>query len=264
MSDRIRTNWRSGEWQAGAGLSRQETNVSMLPNLPKVASDQGDVSLVWSAAYAAHRPWYGNPTVSATVNKQIQRQTYAPSAYLGTTVNNSSWQGNLNLSLAHEVWSTQIGIGSGGFDNSTLPQLSTQSKTVTLGGQWRPSERFSIGPTLQWSQLTYLQSQNSDLIQTGSVFADFSFIPDVLTGNLNSGVNLLNRSVDSQREVNRFLSGEMIWRLQRATSNRPGWDLRFAFTHQEVENYLDPANEGYVQQVFLGLTMNWPVAVRRP
>jgi hypothetical protein len=261
-SDRIRTNWRSGAWQAGAGLSRQETNVGFIQSLPRIALDQGDVMLLWSPTFSEQRPWYGHPTVSGTMNQQNQRQTYTPAAYLGTTVDNNSWQRNLNLSLAHESWSGQVGLGTGGFDNVTLPQFSTRSNTATLSGQWQFGERLTLSPVLQLSRLTYVTSGASDLVQTGSLFADFAIIPEVLMGNLNIGLNRFNRAVDSQREMNKFLTAEFIWRLQRATEKRPGWDMRLAVTRQDVENDLYPSLEGYFQQVFLGLTMTWPVRIR--
>ena len=261
-SNRVRTHLRSGGWQAAVGAMQQETNANSLPDLPRIAQNQADLLLLWSPAFAAERPWYGHPTVSGTLSEQRQRQTFTPSGYLGTRVHNSSWQGNLNLSLAHEGWGGQLGLGTGAFDNVTLPDLSTRSHTVSLGGQWRLGDRFSLGPVLEWSRLRYVQTGQSDLVRTGSLFADFAFIPDLFMGNLNFGLNRFNRTVDSQLERNRFFTGELVWRLQKATENRPGWDARLAWIYQDVDNQLYLDRAGYVQQVFLGLTMTLPVAVR--
>lgn len=261
-SNRVRTHWRSSEWQAGVGLMRQDTNANALPDLPRISADHADLLLLWSPSYAAQRPWYGHPTVSGTLNEQRQRQTYTPSGYLGTTVDNRSWQSNVSLSLAQESWSGQLGLGTGAFENLTLPDLSTHSNTVSLGGQWRLGDRLSLGPILEWSRLRYVQSGESELVRTGSLFADFAFIPDLFMGNLNFGLNRFNRTVDSQLERNRFFVGELIWRLQKAGENRPGWDARLAVHYQDVDQTLDPGRGGYVQQLFLGLTMTWPVSVR--
>lgn len=261
-SNRVRTHLRAGAWQTAVGVMQQDTNANSLPNLPRVSSDLADMLLLWSPPYASERPWYGHPTVSGVYTQQRQRQVYTPSSYLGTKVDNQSWQSNLNLSLAHDGWGGQLGLGTGAFENVSLPSLSTRSNTVSLGGQWRPSERLSVGPVLEWSRLRYVQSEQTDLVRTGSVFADFAFIPDQLFGNLNIGLNRRNRTVDSQLERSRFLVGELIWRLQKASENRPGWDARLSFMYQDLDNVLFPSQAGFVQQVFMGLTMTLPVSIR--
>jgi hypothetical protein len=260
--DRVHASWRAGAWMASGSLMRQHTNANDLADLPSIASRQADALLSWTPLLEGAMPWYGQPSLSLSVSQLRQEQRSTPAAFIGTAVDNRQWQGGLTAVFNHERWNTSIGLGSGAYTDRALPDLSTRSRTLSWGAYLQAGEHWSIGPQVEWARVREVASGQRRTERTASLFTDFALIPDRLLGNLNIGVNLARRTLDSQRETNRFAVGELIWRLQKASLNRAGWDLRLSFSKQDFEDVLDPTRSGRGDQIFLGVTMTLPVATR--
>ena len=260
--DRLRASWRAGPWLASGSLMRQHTNANDLADLPRIQSRHADALLSWTPLLDGGMPWYGQPSLSLSVSQLHQQQRSTPAAFIGTAVDNRQWQGGLTAVFNHEHWNTSIGLGRGAYTDIAQPALSTRSRTLSWGGYVQAAEHWSIGPQVEWSRVLDLASGQRRTVRTASLFTDFALIPERLLGNLNLGVNLSRRTLDSQRETNRFAVGELIWRLRKASLNRAGWDMRLSFSLQDFEDVLDPTRSGRGNQVFLGVTMTLPAATR--
>ncbi len=262
LIDRLRGSWRQGAWQFGGSLTRLSTNANDLPLLPRIRVDQSQLMLAWSPPFPEQLPAYGNPSLTAQWGQVRQRQTRTPPGYPGAPVDNRSWQSGLTAALSHERWSASLGMGAGAYADAAQPGLSSRSRNLTLGAQWRIGEAWNIGPSLEWSRVLDTATRQRQTLRSASLSTDFVLLPDRLLGNLSLGLNQARRTVDSQRETNRYAVGELIWRLQKAGINRAGWDLRVSLTHQDFEDVLDFSRNGRGTQVFVGLTMNWPLSSR--
>lgn len=260
---RLRAGWRQGAWQASVSWARQTTNANDLPQLASLGLHQTDAFVAWYAPPPeGDLPWYGQVSVTANLSNVTQKQRSTPTGFLGTTANNRSWQTGLTLALAQEAWSSSLGLGRGAYIDRTLPALSSDSNTLRWDAQWRLGESWSVGPAVEWSRLRATASGQRETVRTASLFTDFWLIPQRLSGNLNVGVNLSRRSVDSQLETNRYATGEVRWRLKEARANRAGWDLKLSFSHQDFTDVLDTTRSGRGNQVFLGVHMILPVTTR--
>lgn len=262
VMNRLRGAWRQGHWLAGMTLMRVDTNANGLADLPWIATDLADLQLTWSPPLTEQRPWYGHPTLGWNASRVVQVQRSTPLGFVGTPTHNRSGQIGLSLVLNHEGWNTQLGVSAGSYTDLAHPAASTRSTTLSWGGHWRLGEHWTLGPTVEWSRVREVDSQQRKTHQAAGLSTDFSIIPDRFLGNLNVGLNRSSRTLDSQRETHVYAVGELVWRLQKAAPNRAGWDVRLSFSHQDMEDILNASNTGKGHMVFLGLTMTLPASTR--
>ena len=262
VMNRVRASWRSGPWLASGSYLYQFTNANHLADLPSVGSRQAETSLSWSPVSEGEPAWYGRPSLSLSLSQVRQSQRSTPEGFIGTEADNRQWQSVLSAVFDHGAWSTSLGVGRGGYTDVSTPSLSTTSNTLSWGAYGALGEHWTVGPQMEWSRLVTPLGNERQIERTASLFTDFAFVPDELLGNLNVGVNLSRRSLDSHRETNRFAVGELIWRLRKPRQNSAGWDLRLSYSLQDFEDALDFARSGRGNQVFLGVTMTLPASTR--
>ena len=251
---------RLNAWQIDASWIRYLTNANKLATLATITADQNNLSLAWTPLQADSLPAYGQPSVQWNLASVRQRQTTTPLGFIGSAIDDSSWQAMMNASLSHETWNAYGSVGVGGFKDHAGQAQTTRSRNLNLGASWRFGESLTLGPTLEWSRLVEPATGVREKAHGVGIFVDFSILPERLTGNFNLGVNRIRRSDDSLRDTNVFATGELLWRLKKASVNTAGFDLRLSLTHQDRTDPMSPINSGKGHLVFLGLTMTLPVA----
>jgi hypothetical protein len=251
---------RLNAWQVDASWIRYLTNANRLPTLATITADQNNLSLAWTPTHPDSLPWYGQPSVQWNYAGVRQRQTSTPQGFIGSAIDDSSWQLMMNGSLSHEAWNAYGSVGVGGFKDYAGLAPTTRSRNLNLGASWRIGEFLTLGPTLEWSRLSEPATGLRERAHGVGVFVDFSILPERLMGNFNLGVNRIRRSDDSLRDTNVFATGELLWRLRKASVNTAGFDLRLSLTRQDRTDSTSPITTGKGHLVFLGLTMTLPVA----
>jgi len=139
----------SGAWRfvnVSLGGSLFNDNIELLKAIPRTTSStyMGTIGLNPPAL----------PTLSLNYMRTDQISSHQPAEFGPRRIDNDLHRFSLTSGYGGETWNLNFSGGVSLLDNKTVPRQIPDNRTYTLslGGGWRPSQNFNLGPSISFNQ----------------------------------------------------------------------------------------------------------------
>ncbi len=244
---------------------REQDNVDDDPLIPTLRNGLAGLLLSFSPPQTVdenglpRRRWYGQPTFSFSSQYARQEHVRLPGGFLGTSVDQRVAQHQLDAAFQYDNWGWSVGYGYGSERDLTGVFGDRRSELTSLAGNWRFADRLLIAGQLQYNPIRDSASGITTRSFIADLNAELALLPRRLTLGLNASLNRDGASDDSIDTETATYGFNLTWQALLARGMRPGLALWLRGERQEFEDRLFPANDRNPYQVFVGVTVNWPV-----
>lgn len=263
---RVYSDFRWGGLSLRMSAAAEHDNVDNAPDLARLETDLYQVSASFTPQPDYDEqgnfetPWYGRPSLNAGLQYGHQEQTQLPEDFRGFPLDRRTRTARLGASFYHPRWTWYTGHTLGFEDDLTRRTPDVRNEISDLGVSFSVARRVNVGLQYQYNRIHESDGQITRTNLWG-VNLDAVLIPETLTGRLSYSMNLDRTTDDSFSSDNAFLNFELDWQVVQPRENRPGLSLFLRGDLQNFDDRVDPDNDSTPSQVFVGMSVDWPVSV---
>jgi len=263
---RIYSDFRWGGLSLRMAAAAEHDNVDNVPDLPRLETDLYQVSASFSPQpdYDAQgnlvTPWYGRPSLNAGLQYGRQEQIRLPEDFRGFPLDRRTRSARLGASFYHRRWTWYAGHSLGFEEDLSRRTPDVRNEISDVGVNFSVARRLNVGLQYQYNRI---QESDGQITRTSlwGLNLDAVLIPDTLTGRLSYSMNRDRTTDDSLSSDNAFVNFELDWQVIQPRENRPGMSLFLRGDLQNFDDRVDPGNDSTPSQVFVGLSVDWPVSI---
>jgi hypothetical protein len=208
-------------FSANLNLSHETNNVDDLEGLPTDRLRNAS----WSGTYAFERQqdqlsWLGSPYLqfSGFVARLDRKET--PRNYEGIQTDNASKSTTFGVGSNYDRSYLNAGYTLSTFEDHTKVSSDTVSHFFSLGGGWRPGDRFSVNADIQYGTFETRLTHQKAYTTNFTLDMRSRLVPDKLDFSVNYNLNLAGGDNDSPDR--HLINAELGWTYLEATKNKPG------------------------------------------
>ncbi|MDZ7841563.1 MAG: hypothetical protein U5R46_12245 [Gammaproteobacteria bacterium] len=265
---RVYSDFRWGGLNLSLSAGKEHDNVDEAPDLPRLDTDLVQFYASWSPRPEYDdegnllTPWYGRPSLSTGLQYGRQEQTRLPPDFSGSPLDRRTRSARVSASFNYPEWNWYVGHTLGFEDDLTRRTPDLRNEISDVGVNLSIARRLYAGLQYQYNRIF---ESDGTITRTSlwGVSLDAVLVPEKLTGRLNYSMNLDRTTDDSFSSDNAFLSFEIDWQVVQPRENRPGMSLWLRGDFQNFNDRLDSGNDSTPSQVFVGVTVDWPVSTGR-
>jgi len=201
----------------------------------------------------------GQPSYTVSLDRTRHHDLDTPSGYSPEDITTQGVRISAAFHQPRWNWAVEAGIEQ--LSDHTGWQPDTQQQH--LGGQFglALNERYQLTAGLQSTRTRYRNSGERIHQQLYHLGASAELIPHRLAARFDVNFNRFNAEDDpffAQHQVNRYASGQLVWTLREARTNRAGISLSLSYSGNQLKDRLSNRPTLNEEQLWLKLQTTLP------
>lgn len=263
---RVYSDFRWGGLNLSLSAGKEHDNVDDAPDLPRLNTDLYQVYASYTpqpdydAEGNVETPWHGRPSLSGGLQYGRQDQTRLPEDFRSGVIDRRTRTARMSVSFYYPDWNWYAGHTLGFEDDLARERPDLRNEISDIGVNFSFGRRAYIGLQYQYNRI----HESDGMITRTNLWGaslDAVLIPQTLTGRVNYSMNLDRTTDDSFSSDNAFVNFEIDWQVVQPRGHHPGLSLWLRGDFQNFEDRVRSVNDSTPSQVFLGVTVDWPVVV---
>lgn len=262
---RVYSDFRWSGLSMSLSAGKEHDNVDDAPDFPRLNTDLVQLYASWSPRPVyddrgnLRTPWYGRPSLSTSLQYGRQEQNRLPEDFVGRRIDRRTRSARVSASFNYPEWNWYVGHTLGFEDDLTRQTPDLRNEISDIGVNVSIARRLYAGLQYQYNRIHESDGRITRTSLWGASL-DAVLIPRKLTGRVNYSMNLERTTDDSFSSDNAFLNFELDWQVVQPRENRPGFSLWLRGDFQNFDDRVDAGNDSTPSQVFVGVTVDWPVS----
>ena len=250
-------------------LGREKDNVDSLNDIPRLTNELSTLTASYSPLLAMDDAgnidygFFGQPSFSLSMQYNDQFNTSVPVDYFATAIEQRIDFSHFTANFLYPWWSWNIGYGSGWSKDFSDLSPDQRNRITDFGLNFQVGERLLLATLLQYNSILEHELAVSSRYVLGNLNAEWIMIPGKLHSTLNFSLNDEQRSDDTYHSITETIGFSLNWTLRQALDNRPGLALWLRGEYQDFDDKLADENDTRPYQVFVGVSIAWPVSYPR-